>query len=73
MLRRFCRRAVLAALTFLIAGGVYLSAPPAPRAAATDCGAYDGSLCWQDESCINILFYKQCTTRYKYYPKPQLL
>lgn len=73
MLRSIGRRTGLAVLTFLMAGGVYLSAPPAPRAAATDCGAYQGSVCWQDESCINILFYKQCTTKYKYYPKPQLL
>ena len=31
------------------------------------CGPYDGPMCWSNESCINIIFYKQCTTEYKYF------
>ncbi len=34
---------------------------------ATVCGPYDGPMCWSNESCINIIFYKQCTTEYKYF------
>lgn len=68
MLRDFGRRAGLTALTFLLAGGVYLSAPPAPRAAASDCGANSGNKCWENQECVTLIFYKICTTKYKYYP-----
>jgi hypothetical protein len=48
-----------------------LAASPSPQTAAeAPCGPNNGNLCWSDESCLNILFYKQCTTKYRYYPKP---
>ena|GEM_PF-1479717 len=47
-----------------------LAASPSPQTAAeASCGPNDGNLCWSDESCASILFFKQCTTKYKYYPK----
>lgn len=56
--------------TFLFSS-LLLAASPSPQAAAeAPCGPNDGQLCWSDESCINIIFYKQCTTRYRYYPEP---
>lgn len=54
---------ILAAVALLIA-----TAPAEPRAQAANCGGNDGNVCWQDEQCIWILFYKRCTTNYKYYP-----
>ena len=33
-------------------------------------GTNTGKVCWQNESCVDILFYQQCTTTYKYYPAP---
>lgn len=73
MLRSIGRRTGLAVLTFLMAGGVYLSAPPAPRAAATDCGSNSGNKCWENQECVTLIFYKICTTRYKYYPAKEPL
>lgn len=44
---------------------VYLAVPPEPRAqAATDprCNLYNtGNVCKEQESCVFLLFYKQCT------------
>ena len=58
-------------LAFLVAAAAYLAAPEAPRAAASSCsGMNSGKVCWQNESCVDILFYKQCTTTYKYFPAP---
>ncbi len=57
--------------SLVLALSLHLAVPSLPRAEAADCGANDGQVCWQNQSCINILFYKQCTTTYKYYPKNQ--
>lgn len=47
-----------------------LAASPQPQAAAdADCGAYGGNLCWENQSCVSIIFFKMCTTKYKYYPE----
>lgn len=63
------RRWAVGAGTFLAAVALALATPEAPRAASSECGGYDGSLCSQNESCVDILFYDQCTTKYTYYPK----
>lgn len=56
-------------LAFVVAAGAYLASPDAPQAAASSCsGLNSGKVCWQNESCVDILFYKQCTTTYKYFP-----
>ena len=58
-------------VAFLAAAGAYLVSPASPQAAASSCsGMNSGKVCWQNESCVDILFYKQCTTTYKYYPAP---
>lgn len=67
MFRLIPSRLMVAAVTFLVAVGAYLAAPPAPRAASADCGPNSGNLCWKNESCAGILWFKQCTTEYKYY------
>ena len=50
---------LVGALTFLTA--------PGGGIAASECGGEGGELCWENESCINIFFYKQCTRTYKYW------
>lgn len=51
----------------LLAGALAFMAAPATNVAASDCGAHGGELCWENQSCVNIIFYKQCTTKYKYW------
>lgn len=51
----------------LLVGALAFMAAPASNVAASDCGANGGQLCWDNQSCINIIFYKQCTTKYKYW------
>ena len=53
--------------TFVAALGLALVTPSEPRAASADCGENSGSVCWENKSCLDILFYKQCTTEYRYY------
>jgi len=61
------RLAVPAAFLF---SAFLLAASPEPQAASdSDCGSNDGSLCWSNESCVNIIFFKMCTTRYRYWVK----
>lgn len=56
-------------VAFLLSA-ILLAASPEPRAAEEgDCGANEGNLCWENESCLWLLFYRQCTTKYRYYPK----
>jgi hypothetical protein len=59
-------------LTFpfaLTLSALLLAASPEPRpAGAMQCGAGTLRLCKTNESCVNILFFSQCTTRYYYYP-----
>lgn len=52
--------ALVGALTFLSAPGGQVS--------ASECGNGSGGTCWENESCLNIIFYKQCTKNIKYYP-----
>ncbi len=62
---------IAGATTFLISTALFLAVPGQPQAATSSCnGTNTGKVCWQNESCVNILFYKQCTTTYKYYPAP---
>lgn len=57
------------ALSLLMAMGLYLAVPGQPQAAATSCsGSNTGKVCWENESCVEMLFYNQCTTTYKYFP-----
>jgi hypothetical protein len=57
------------ALAFLAAACLYLAVPGQPQAAAATCnGSNTGKVCWQNESCVEMLFYNQCTTTYKYFP-----
>jgi hypothetical protein len=63
------KRARLAIPTAFLLSGFLLAASPEPQAASdSDCGANQGQLCWQNESCASFIFFKMCTTRYKYYP-----
>ncbi len=52
----------------LLAAALAFVAAPADQVAASECGSGGGNLCWEDQACINIIFYKQCTTKYRYYP-----
>lgn len=62
-------RLVAGALTLLATAGIYLALPGQPQAAASSCSATNsGNVCWENESCVNMLFYKQCTTTHKYLP-----
>ncbi len=64
-------RLIAGAITFLASTALFLAVPGQPHAATSSCnGTNTGKVCWQNESCVNILFYKQCTTTYKYYPSP---
>ena len=64
-------RLIAGATTFLASTALFLAVPAQPRAQTSSCnGTNTGKVCWQNESCVNILFYKQCTTTYKYYPAP---
>ncbi len=61
-------RLYASALSFLVAAGLYLAVPDQPQAAAATCnGSNTGKVCWENESCMDMLFYKQCTTTYKYF------
>lgn len=52
-------------VALMLALVAYLAAPPAPRAqSASDprCNLYNtGNVCKEQESCVFLLFYKQCT------------
>jgi len=62
-------RLIAGATTFLASTALFLAVPGQPHAATSSCnGTNTGKVCWQNESCVDILFYKQCTTTYKYYP-----
>lgn len=58
-----------ALLALAVVGGLALAAPPAPQAQISTCGANDGKKCWENESCVWLIFAKFCTTKYKYYEK----
>lgn len=64
---RESKRLAVGAATFLAAAALALATPSQPRAASADCGGGYDVVCWQNESCLDILFYEQCTTEYKYY------
>lgn len=57
------------AATFLAALALALTTPAQPEAASAGCGENSGNVCWENESCVDILFFNQCTTDYRYYPK----
>jgi hypothetical protein len=53
---------------FLLAAALAFVAAPDGQLAASECGGFDGNACKTNQSCINILFFKQCTTTHTYYP-----
>lgn len=62
-------RARLAIPAAFLLSAFLLAASPEPQAASdSECGAFDGQKCWQNESCAWFIFFKMCTTKYKYYP-----
>ncbi len=62
-------RLIAGAITLLASTALFLAVPGRPHAATSSCnGTNTGKVCWQNESCVDILFYKQCTTTYKYFP-----
>lgn len=68
MIRSTVRRTTAALIALVVAVAIHLALPETPRAAESDCGANSGNICWQNESCFGLLWYRQCTTTYKYYP-----
>lgn len=64
------RTVALPALVVLSAT-LFVTSPSPQMAAEAPCGPNNGNLCWSNESCVSLLFYKQCTTKYKYYPGQQ--
>lgn len=71
MLRRIGTRVWMTALAFAVAGGLYLGAPPERVQAADDCGAFNGKTCSEQNDCAWFLFFRSCTTKYKYYRAPE--
>lgn len=63
------RRLSVGVGALLGAVALLLASPTQPQAASADCGENSGSVCWENESCVDILFYEQCTTEYRYYPR----
>lgn len=56
----------------VLAGALaFLGAPSAPIA-AYECGGPGQQECKRNESCLNILFYKQCTTTIDYWDIPEV-
>jgi hypothetical protein len=61
-------RRVTTVLGLALASALSLASPMRPSALlADDCGHFSGKECSHTEACVNILFYKMCTTKYKYY------
>lgn len=58
---------------FLLAAALAFVATPDGQLAASECGGHNGNQCTANQACVNILFFKQCTTRYTYYPAHSLL
>lgn len=54
---------------FVLSASLLAASPEPKAAAASDCGANEGQLCWSNESCANFIFFKMCTTHYKYWEK----
>ncbi len=63
------RRRLLRLFAPLAAVALFVASPAPPQAVALGCGENTGPQCRTNESCIWILFYKQCTTTYDYYPE----
>ncbi|MFQ5680233.1 MAG: hypothetical protein ACE5HP_12350 [Gemmatimonadota bacterium] len=55
--------------TLLMAAGLLVGTPAPRQATAAGCGENEGNLCRKNEACIWIIFFKQCTEKYDYYPK----
>lgn len=53
------------AVTLLLAVASVVTGPEPLE--AEDCDGAGQVICKENESCVNILFYQQCTTEYEYY------
>lgn len=69
MRRRDRRRLTTAAGAVLGAAALLVASPGTPEAASADCGENAGNVCWKNEACATFLFYKHCTTEFKYFPR----
>lgn len=56
----------------ILAGALAFLGAPSSQISATTCGGPGVVLCKENQSCLNILFYKQCTTRYDYWAPMEL-
>jgi hypothetical protein len=61
MFRKFALPGVLVAVIFL------LFTAPDTRLEASTCGGSGSERCKENQACVNLLFYKQCTTRIDYW------
>ncbi|TVR51298.1 MAG: hypothetical protein EA421_15945 [Gemmatimonadales bacterium] len=52
---------------FLLAAALAFLAAPDGQLAASECGGPGTQVCKSNESCLNIIFYRQCTTRTDYW------
>ncbi len=52
---------------FLLAGAMAFMAAPSAQIQAAECGGPGTSVCKTNESCLSIIFYRQCTTVYDYW------
>lgn len=69
-MRKTLKSRILTGLVTLAAAFALAVGGPAPRQAiASNCGENSGNLCKKNESCLWILFFKQCTETYYYYPE----
>lgn len=51
----------------LLAVALAMLAAPDSRLSAAECGGPGEQLCKENESCVKILFYEQCTTTSDYW------
>lgn len=52
---------------FLLAAALAFMAAPDGQLAAAGCGGGGTQVCKVNESCISIIFFRQCTTRTDYW------
>lgn len=51
----------------LLAGAAFFTAAPDTQIAAAECGGPGTVICKENEACVGILFFRQCTTTYDYW------
>lgn len=68
MIRTPHRRRLLRLAAPLAAVALFVASPTPRQATASACGENNGPVCRTNESCVWIIFFKMCTTKYDYYP-----